>query len=319
MSKSKNVAYALCIAALIVLSNLAIIKICKIENENHISKGVIDGTMVSWANSQSFLDEVYTFNVDGIAGRVESLILLYSRTQPEISICISVEINSFSHDDSEDRTYCSKGESLISMTSREGQHVLSGSEEITIGLKKLGSLSWYVGNSKAVPFYKRDGFCNMLVVLICFMQLSALLLTCRFGKRKTHNIKNESEPNEEVLALTQRLSNIGKIIDRNKRVFAVNRDLLYASYEHPYTNTVYTNGKSERLRCSLVELENSFGVDLVRLNRSTLINQSIIADFGDVKSQKDKKSYQVVLEVKSKKIELEIGKQSEAEILKLFS
>ncbi|AUI87596.1 hypothetical protein BS333_14365 [Vibrio azureus] len=111
-----------------------------------------------------------------------------------------------------------------------------------------------------------------------------------------------------------RLTNIGKIIDRNKRVFAINKDLLYAEYEHPYTNTVYTNGKKERPRCSLAE-----SLDLVRLNRSTLVNSSLIKEFGDIQTKKDKKSYQLVLQVKSKSIGLEISKQSETTLLKVFS
>lgn len=308
---------------IVVVSNLGVFIISKSDAEINVSKGVFAGTMLAWTKSQSFLDEVYTFNVDGIGGRIESLIDLYAETQSQLSICISIEIVSFSSEDREARSYCSEGKTIYSLTSDSGADVLSGREELKIGLKNMGHFSWYVANTKSVPFYQRGSISPLFILVLTLVEVLIISYLISIARR-TLEVSKASPPvsSEQIklLALQQsRLANIGKIIDRNKRVFAINKDLLYAEYEHPYTNTVYTNGKKERLRCSLAELKNSFSLDLVRLNRSTLVNSTLIREFGEIQTKKDKKSYLLVLQVKSKSVELEIGKQSETTLLKVFS
>jgi len=318
----------------IFCSNFVLFSLNNSAERQEINQRVFLGTMRFWVSSEAFLDRVYTFNIDSITAHIKNLITLHDQNNPMSVICIAINLKSFLNEDAASHTYCSEGYTLYLLTTKHRGSIISEKENLEIGMLNLGSASWYIAESDNMPFYLRSEVYWYYVFIITFIEALLFLIIIIKNKHRdgtnSSTEKGESEKNEESDTLKKlkaeadgyrlQMINISKIVERNKRVFAINKNILYASYEHPYTNILYTNGKFERLRCTLSELEKSFPLDFIRLNRSTIVNAEIIKDYSTLTTDAKTDRYNLSLNLKNNNSLLEVGKTFEQSLLeRLYS
>ncbi|QUM81397.1 LytTR family transcriptional regulator DNA-binding domain-containing protein [Moritella sp. 5] len=323
----KNILF---VSLLIFCSNLILYSLNNKAGEQEVSQRVFLGTMKSWVRSEAFLDGVYTFNIESITTNIKRLIEFNDENNSMSAICIAINLKSFSNEDAVSHTYCSKGYTLYLLTTKHRGSITSEKENLTIGMLNLGSASWYIAESDNIPFYSRSELYWYYVFIITFIETLLFFVIMKNKHQDSTNSKTEiaesqesdilKKLEEEVCCYQLKMININKIVERNKRVFAINKNVLYASYEHPYTNILYTNGTFERLRCTLAELEKSFPLDFIRLNRSTIVNTEIIKDYSTLTTDTKTDRYYLSLNLKNNNSLLEIGKKFEQSLLeRLYS
>ncbi|CAM3551771.1 LytTr DNA-binding domain protein [Vibrio aerogenes CECT 7868] len=330
------------VAVFVAIINIVIYSVSATHNEITVSKGVFTGIMRSMATSSTFMDDVYTFRVEHIGRNIQDLITMFEKNNSSLGICVTAEIRSFNSDDKVTNTYCSQNESMIALMSENRRNdLVSGEERIRIGQKELGHVSWFLAPSKVRPLFRKNSgdysipFIYACIEILFFLLLSRIIRTYIFktspdedthqnqtAMTQLHQEKEEiiTENNllaEHIAQLQLQLSNITKITEHNKRHFAINGDLLYAQYSHPYTNLYYASGKYLKVRCSLAILENSFPIRWIRINRSCVVNSQAIRERG-IEYKSDKKST-LIIQIKNKPVELEVGKNYEEQLVQVFS
>ncbi|SHO54936.1 LytTR family DNA-binding domain-containing protein [Vibrio quintilis] len=333
---------SVCVAVFVAIINIVIYSVSATHNEITVSKGIFSGIMRSMATSSTFMDDVYTFRVEHIGRNIQDLITMFEKNNSSLGICVTAEIRSFNSDEKVSNTYCSHNESMIALMSENRRNdVVSGEERIRIGKKELGHVSWFLAPSKIRPlFRKMNGGYSVPLIYACieilfFLLLSKIIrsyiaqktpgdkaLSYQETMTQLHQEKEDVISENDLLAeniarLQLQLSNITKITEHNKRHFAINGDLLYAQYSHPYTNLYYASGKCLKIRCSLAILENSFPIHWIRINRSCVVNSQAIRERG-IEYKSDKKST-LIIQIKNKPIELEVGKNYEEQLVQVFS
>ncbi len=246
-----------------------------------------------WVESPSFLDDVYTFNTDAIDEGVNRILKFY-QNDIDRDICISVYVKSFSDKTNESEAWssCSPGNSMSKMTSKN-KEIKTNEFIISIGNDNLGTITYFMASSNTTIYR------NIIIFILLAISYSVLLFICLRARSK-NKVIIEKDQNQE------KTTNITNIMNRNKRSFAIHKDVVYISYNHPYCHVFYRNGQQASLRCSLTELEKSFPtIDLVRVNRSISINEVLLMEQDIIKTNLTNNS--ISIRIKNTKIDLIIG------------
>lgn len=286
-----------------------------------VTKKVFSSLVSMRVKSAPFIENVYFFNVEGIYHQMQTFIGIYENNHPELSGCLSIEMHSINGTEQAERVACTQNDSLGSLSTMPSSATIQGVHDIMVGAQNLGKFRWIASNAPDLPWYKQASFSPFLFALIILLELLMFGWLYAHYEHKLAVVAPLDRCDVKTCGIQDksvRLVNIGKIIDKNKRFFAVNKDLLMVTYQHPYSNLTYCNGTEQKLRCSLTELESSFRDDFVRINRSCLISSGRIAEYGNVRLGRDNKNHELVLELKGKSLILEVGKQYYGSLQKLF-
>lgn len=310
------------IATLLLISQLIVITSYFLRtNHQESNYSLADALIAGWTKTDAFMDDVYTFNTHGIHSSLQRFIAAYEESDIHTNMCIQVTINSFDSNDRDITELCTKDSSIPRLTaSASSVEMHSNSLPITIATKQLATVNYYLTQ-------KPSSFSSQYTSIDLSLFLVALVLTAMAFVIAVKEIMVSPSPVKESLqsispelpAERQQLENIGKIINSNKRLFALNEDVVLISYHHPYSNVIYKSGLSTKLKCSLVDLEQSFPLALVRINRSTLVNQELlqVGDNIDIKALKN--GHLVIISVKGQKHELKVSNHYKDNLLSVIS
>jgi|GEM_PF-3506051 len=285
---------------------------------NHMLAGAL---VVAWTKTDSFLDDVYTFNIHGIRSSLKNFLAAYEQSNTNANMCIQVVVSSFSANDRDVSEHCTKGTSIPKLTANAANVALqTGSIPITIASKQLAVVSYYLARGQ------RALIGQITAYVFALMVLAEILLLCAFGVAiksllASKNSVAHQQPTEELEPSLeqQSLNNIHKIINGNKRAFAVNEDVTLVTYKHPYSEIIYKSGLSTKIKCSLTDLEQSFPVPFVRLNRSTLVHKSLFDSSENVDIKASKDHHIVTIWIKGKQYELKVSNHYQDNLMQLIS
>lgn len=274
-------------------------------------KGGFEALVTSWARSSSVLDDVYTFNTASLKSRSDGIVQSYHEQFPSYGLCLSVFVSSFSTEAREQITSCSGDDSIFTLNAEYAGQLVSGTRELSIGDSQLGNVTWYLVDKVPVWQQPATWWKYLSVALVSIMEgmLLHTWLIRREDKKESAMVEqanqrmlstvNQSKVLEDALDdVRSRLNNIDGLIHKNKRHFPINKDIVYVSYKHPYSILHYSSGKTLQLRASLAEIEESFSINIVRVNRSTLICPDVLKSHGDIHTAKDAKGYEISLKIK---------------------
>ncbi|MBN3574384.1 hypothetical protein [Vibrio neptunius] len=261
----------------------------------------------SWVQSPTVIDDVYTFNYQALTNRMSLLIDSYESID-WFRVCLELDLQSFSTKDEVQKTVCSGGNTLLSLTQQQYK-LDAGVSELMIGKKKLGHINWY--------FFSKNEYQQLGLNVILFIASSTLpILLILYIYRANHYVKEQDgiqshendidEYKRENSVLKNRITNISKIISRNRKLFAYSDEIAFAKYTHPYSEVLMTNGIKHKIRCTLTELENSFSDDFIRLSRSIILRESIIKNNASIKI--DGGEHYIEFSIKSQTHRLPISK-----------
>ena len=325
MIDSKKSLFALAILVVIV-ANIFTVVISQKDDQFKIANTTLSTSIQMLSKSTPFQGSVYNFKVSHISGTLTDLIHSYDEQNFGVSVCISIQLFNFRTEDQESQTFCSEGESMVKLTSADRVSDVDNGELRLIVLKKdLGSISWFIAPSYNRPLLQKFVNYEFVPYFSAFFQVAVIawfgLVTMRGTNEGSEQGGYDVETQMELAALreemnvqgqtlemaTKRFATIEKIIDNNKSKFFINKDISYVEYEHPTANIYYLDGRNNQLRSSLVDLENSFPVHLVKVNRSILVSQNFLSSGNATIQKKGDKSY-LILKLKNKKTkEIEIG------------
>ena len=200
------------------------------------------------------------------------IVTAYKNSDAELDMCISVYLKNTASTEVSVKNYCSPNKSidmLIDDTTLD--YLVSGKQEINVNGKSVGYISYFISSDSTV-----SQMYSIIVFLLGSLVETAILV---FMWRNATNWKSNSPENaDNDDTFRDNINNINKIIEKNKKFFPINNNIVVARYEHPYTQVQYTNGRTNKFRCSLYEMENSFTLPLMRLNGSVLINKSALIE-----------------------------------------
>ncbi len=290
----------------LTLNTLALMVCETLTNKNieHKANGIaLINTLEMWSGSSAFLSLIYDFNLKSLTEEAKSIL-----NRSPLKACIIIELESFSKLNEETEFICSNG---LEMQSVPLDLYSVTRNTIKIGSRDMGEISYIV------PIVS-SRLSSILFTFIEAIFFAALQLSVIFfvNKKLTVNsslpIANNAPLQEETKAVMA-LSNIKKIMDKNKNTFTVNDQIILACYEHPYTVLHKKNGKEDLIRCSLSELENSFPIEFIRVNRSTLFNKEYF--YNDVLVTHEKSKMYLLIGKEKNMRKVEVGKQYESKIL----
>ncbi|OAJ94058.1 hypothetical protein APB76_12680 [Vibrio bivalvicida] len=292
--------------------------IVKKQAPNHMLASAL---VVAWTKTDSFLDDVYTFNIHGIRSSLKNFLAAYEQSNTNANMCIQVTVSSFSADDRDVSEHCTKGASIPKLTANAANVTLhTGSIPITIASKQLAVVSYYLARGQRSLLGEITNF------VLGLMVLAEILLLCAFSVaiKSLLTSKNSVEHQQPIEKLDasleqQSLNNIHKIINGNKRAFAVNEDVTLVTYKHPYSEIIYKSGLSTKIKCSLTDLEQSFPIPFVRLNRSTLVHKSLFDSSENVDIKASKDHHIVTIWIKGKEYELKVSNHYQDNLMHLIS
>lgn len=273
--------------------------------------------ITAWTQTDSFLDDVYTFNIRGIESSLEAFLVAYHDSDIDAHICIRVTINSLAFDNRDTTEHCTQGASVSLLTSNASNLDLrSGSVPTRIASKDLAIVDYFISKGNRALF-NSPIWIFVLAVILC---MSSFLI--HYWVYTIDNSAAKKTPNRKPDKLSeaeQSLANIYKVVNNNKRHFAINGDIIVVLYKHPYSELIYKTGLSNKIKCSLSDLEHSFSLPLVRLNRSTLINRDILTsgDYSDIKAYKE--GYLVNLKIKGRCLDIKVSNHYRNNLLDIIS
>lgn len=142
--------------------------------------------ITAWVHTDSFLDRVYTYNIDGVSDSIATLINAYNADSIDAGMCISATIQNFNNRDQEHRTNCTTGTTLTQLTSNAKElELVTGEIQLKVGAKSLGTVEYYISTKSTAPFYEqirnKKGFItlnlvmNLLSVFLIYMLYRAEL------------------------------------------------------------------------------------------------------------------------------------------------
>ncbi|NVD07156.1 hypothetical protein FCU94_09560 [Vibrio sp. JPW-9-11-11] len=261
--------------------------------------------ITAWTQTDSFLDDVYTFNIRGIESSLEAFLVAYHDSDIDAHICIRVTINSLAFDNRDTTEHCTQGASVTLLTANASNLDLrTGSVPIQVASKSLAVVDFFISKGNRTLFNSPV----WVVILAIMLSIGAFLLHCWLCRIDEPMAQKELDKSTGKRSETeQNLANIHKVVNNNKRYFAINDDIVVVVYKHPYSELIYKTGLSNKIKCSLSDLEHSFSLPLVRLNRSTLVNRDILAngECSDIKSLKE--GYVVKLNIKQRTLDIKVS------------
>lgn len=324
MIDSKKSLFALAILV-VFIANMFTIVVSTRDDQFNVAKTALNGSINMLIKSPPFKDSVYTFNVFHTSNMLKDLVNSYDHEKFGASVCITIQIINFRAEDQDTNTYCSKGESIVSLTSPDRvSEVENGQVRLNIVNKDLGHISWFIAPSYNRPLMHRIIDLKKVPYISAFFQIAVILWFGMVTFRRQdldhdlemispnalveiQGLKEEMDAQSQTIELTtKRLTTIEKIIDNNKSQFVINKDVSYIEYKHPHANIFYQDGRSKKLRCSLVDIENSFPVQFVKINRSILLSQNYLTSGNVTIKKKGDKSY-LSLKLKTQTKEIEVG------------
>ncbi|MCG9577767.1 hypothetical protein L1D14_16190 [Vibrio tubiashii] len=310
------------VGTLILVSQLWLIisslQLAKKQAPNHDLAGAL---IVAWTKTDSFLDDVYTFNIPGIKSSLENFLTAYEKSNINAKMCIQVAVSSFSVDDRDVSEHCTKGTSIAELTSNASQITLhSGSVPITVASKQLAAVSYYLSQGEGLTY---RGVGSSVITSIVFAEMlligSLVWVAKHLLSQGNNNRQTETAPPLDTPSEKQNLNNILKIVNSNKRAFAINEDITLVNYKHPYSEVIYKSGLSTKIKCSLTDLEQSFPIPLVRLNRSTLVKKELFESDENIDIKTNKDGHTVSIWIKGKEHELKVSSHYQDNLMHLIS
>ncbi|WP_394144455.1 LytTR family DNA-binding domain-containing protein [Vibrio atypicus] len=311
------------LAALLLILTQAMLVIAYFNTlESKTPNDSLAGALIEgWTKTDAFLDDIYTFNTDGIRSSLQRFISAYEQSNIDADMCIQVTIHSFTSNNRDILELCTADTSIPKLTTRASRiEVNSNSLPITMGNKKVAVVNYYLAE-KLTSFQDKYFVSSLnlfiLAELLSFAAFFALMKLILLNHPPTKAYEENDAP--VIPPERQQIENICKIINSNKRAFALNEDVVLITYSHPYSKVIYKSGLSTKIKCSLVDLEQSFPLALIRINRSTLVNQELlqVGDNVDIKASKD--SHQVIINVKGQKYELKVSNHYKDNLLTVIS
>lgn len=291
----------LMLALLCVLNVVLIISFLYKEGDNH-KKEFTKKLISAWTESDAFLDDVYTFNVQGITDSLTRLLSVYDGRNYK-NVCVLLNLNSFSGGANEIREECTNDITVSSMINESSSHPIHIFDiPLNIGNKNLGSIKIYESH------YRQN---NLLVFnILFFVSCFCITFFAIYYLLKFHISKKEKESlvmglRDDTNKYERQLAALVKVIANNKQHFALNEDIVFVTYEHPYSNLFYKNGNTLSIRCSLLDLESLFFVDFIRLNKSTVVNKIFLKQEDTIFFHRNHSS--VSIKIKKKDFEVNIS------------
>lgn len=273
--------------------------------------------IMAWTQTDSFLDDIYTFNIRGIESSLEAFLIAYHNSDIDAHICIRVTISSLAFDNRDTTEHCTPQASVPLLTaSASSLDLRTGSVPIRVASKDLAVVDYFISKGNR-SLFNSPMWIFIFASMLC---LSAfLILYSNLYIDQCIPVKASDKYRDKLDNLEQNLSNIEKVVNSNKRHFAINEDVIVVFYKHPYSEVIYKTGLSNKIKCSLSDLEHSFSLPLVRLNRSTLINRDILAsgDYSDIKSCE--KGYLIHLKVKERTLDITVSNHYKSNLVDIIS
>ncbi|KJF89429.1 hypothetical protein [Photobacterium leiognathi] len=304
---------------LFILINSSIYFLSKNKKFNFIEeKNNLNNLISKLIVSHEFQDNIYTDNIEDLKESLDSIVKYYNEIYPNLFICLSLNVNSFSKKQDNSIISCAEYNSIRYIGNNFIVKNASGSSNITFNDKNFGILMWYISaNEKNIlsKFYLNSSFADFLFFLEILLLLTSTLFLIN---KKTNEVIIKDLENQNKIMI-QKINNVKNIVLKNKRSFPTNDKLIIASYYHPYTIIHFIDGKNDRLRCSLAELENSFELEFIRVNRSCMVVKQHLFSFGDISLSTDKSNHQLLLDIKGTIHTISIGKKYESQLISLLS
>ncbi|HHY0527493.1 TPA: LytTR family transcriptional regulator DNA-binding domain-containing protein [Vibrio parahaemolyticus] len=301
------------VSALFILgANLGLFVLSGIDTTNklRIEKGVFDEAVRYRASSDLVYENAYYFNVAGLERHMNAFIESFEKKAPMISGCVSLKLISVNRHQQAERVACTRDDTLAKIASMPNRDTFHGESQLKMGELDLGKVQWVVSNRIDLPWYKSLSLNPYLFFIFAMCQLGFFWFVhrCCESRRESQIAKcTDFKPTADDSMADLRIKNIEKIISKNKRGFVLNKDFLYATYVHPYATLHFTNGTTQKILCSLSELENSFSDNYLKISRSCLINTETIGEYSQIKLGRTDKDHVLVIEVKGNEIRQEIG------------
>lgn len=174
-----------------------------------ITKSII----AAWVHTDSFVDRVYTYNIEGVSDSIATLIGAYNSDSLNVGMCIAATIYNFNNTDQEYRTNCTTGTTLTQLTSNaKDLELVTGQFQLKVGAKSLGKIEYFIATKSIVPFYERiqnkKGFISLNLV-INILSISLIYMLYRAELKKA-NVKVEQD-----ITAAQKMFN-SKIYEKEK-------------------------------------------------------------------------------------------------------
>lgn len=245
----------------------------------------------TWTESDAFLDDVYTFNIQGITDSLSRLLNVYD-SEGYKNICITLTLNSLSGGENQTKQVCANDQSMNNVFSNP---IYMFALPLNIGDKMFGEIKVYESND----IYSS----RLLLEIIFFVSLAGSVLLfvyycARFYRLKAVEESTIVEFNDNISEYEKRRATFAKVTSNNKQHFPLNEDVIFVTYEHPYSNLYYKNGSTLSIRCSLSDLESLLIIDFVRLNKSSLVHSLFLSQDKFINFQYDQSL--IVIKIKKK-------------------
>lgn len=160
----------------------------KVEPESNINitKSIIE----AWVHTDSFVDRVYTYNIDGVSDSIATLINAYNSDTLSAGMCIASTIHNFNDTDQEHRTNCTAGTTLTQLTSNAKElDLVTGEIQLKVGAKSLGTVEYYIATKSTAPFYEqirnKKGFIS-LNLIINLLSIALIFMLYQADKKKAN-------------------------------------------------------------------------------------------------------------------------------------
>ncbi|ENM3897046.1 membrane protein [Vibrio cholerae] len=299
-------------AMFIVVANYTLFFLSGVDSTNRlrIEKGVFVEAAHYRSTSDLVYENAYYFNVDGLERHMKAFIERFEMQAPFISACISLKLSSVDGHQQAERVECTRDDTLAMISSMPSRETSRGKSQLKIGALNLGLITWIVSNRVGMPWYEHMSLNPYLFFLFALCQMGVFWYVHRYYERRRDrqiSALREIPASQGDTIADVRLRNIHKIISKNKRGFVLNKDFLYASYQHPYSTLHFTNGTTQNIRCSMAELENSFSDQYLKINRACVINTENIGEFSQIKLGRSDKDHVLMIDVKGVTTRHEIG------------
>lgn len=277
-----------------VLNVLLIVSFLYREPDTN-SRNFAKRLIYAWTESDAFLDDIYTFNIQGITDSLTRLLSVYDNENYK-DICIILNLNSLSGGESKTEQVCTNN-NAINNTTFNPFYIFD--VPLSVGDIDFGQIKMYESNNSYNTGFilKMLFFISMVGYFLFFVYFFMIIYRLKSEKEC---LENSSENND--IKNKNKLNTLVKIISNNKQHFALNNDIVFATYEHPYSNLYYKNGNALAIRCSLLDLESLSLVDFVRLNKSSIVNSLFLKQEKIIGFRRDQSLVTVVIKKKEYEI-----------------
>lgn len=185
--KNRLVIYSGIIIGLnLLLFGLTSTKVAPDTNIN-ITKNIIS----AWVHTDTFIDRVYTYNIDGVSDSIATLISAYNTDAFSNGMCITSTIRNFNETDQDNRTNCTRDTTLTELTSNaKDLELVTGQIDLKVGAKSLGTVEYYIATKSKAPFYEqirnKKGFIT-LNLIINILSVALIFMLYRADLSKANN------------------------------------------------------------------------------------------------------------------------------------